>query len=59
MNGVPSGFVTGRSGLPELSTTLVVGVDPCVVGAIALPLFQLSKYRKTPFRAQGVNTVTF
>src|SRR5882672_9203804 len=26
---------------------------------MALPLFQVSKYRKMPFRAQGVNTMTF
>src|SRR5262245_32985026 len=59
LNGPPVGFVVGVRGLPCPSTTAVVGVFPKLVTVLALPLFQLSKYRKMPFRAQGVSTTGF
>src|SRR5206468_1178293 len=59
VNGEPSGLELGRTAAPVLSTTAIVGVAPSAVRAVALPLFQLSKYRKTPLRAHGVSTVTF
>src|SRR5712691_1480712 len=38
----------------------MVGVAvPATVCWIAFPLFQLSKYRKMPFRAHGVSTMEF
>ena len=45
--------------MPFASTTAVVAVDPVVVDAPKAPLLTPSKYRKTPFRAQGVRTVAY
>src|SRR5206468_3576714 len=58
--GLPSGFVVGLMGLPNRSTTAMAGVAVVAsVGWMAFPLFQLSKYRKMPFRAHGVSTIGF
>src|SRR5512145_1443383 len=59
VNAVPFGLVAGATGVPTAFTTAMVGVFPPVVGWVTFPLFQLSKYRKIPFLAQGVSTMGF
>jgi hypothetical protein len=60
LNGAVFGLFVGITGLPIASTTGIVGVVPVVCGVVKkFPLFQLSKYRKMPFLAHGVNTTGF
>ena len=56
----PVGVVVTLAGVPSRLTDAIVGVPPvATVFANALPLFQPSKYRMIPFRAQGVRTGKF
>jgi hypothetical protein len=60
LNGATFGLVAGGAGLPNPSTTAIVGVLPVAVVVVKkFPLFQLSKYRKMPLRAHGVSTTGF
>src|SRR5262245_38290214 len=60
LNGGTFGLFVGVTGVPTAFTTAIVGVPPVAcVGSVMFPLFQLSKYRKMPFLAQGVSTWGF